>query len=298
MKILTLNTREHKNIEVLARHFSLVEGIEVISWNPQIKSAFDAFDEYKPDILLFHSSLTGLIKKVQLAFPETKFVCEDNSANDTNEFNLTFTTVINNDFKNKKYVYIGYDLASLINRTDKQIYQTDICFHGNLNNQQNMDQFQELVNPIADVRINGRIKFYGIGHTGEFACGVLSDVDQFAAYSQAKVSVVLKNWFDSEAYEAPITLINSLKVNVKTIHNIPELKSEGYYVEDKKSLLETVQGLMENNKTIQEYIDSEVYYRKDTKAAFSGCRSIFQNLQLDTSEIDKKDSILIERYSL
>lgn len=292
MKILTLNTREHKNIEVLARHFSLVEGLEVINWNPQIKSAFDAFDEYKPDIMLFNGSLSRLVNKVRLAFPNTKFVCEDNSSSDTNEFDLTFTTVINKQFQNKKYVYIGYDLASLINRTDKQIYNTDICFHGNLNNQQNMDQFQELVNPIADVRINGRIKFYGVGHTGEFACGVLSDVDQFSAYSQAKVSVILKNWFDSECYESPFTLENSLKTNINTIHNIRDV-SDGYYVNDKQLLLETIQKLL--NMTYSPEINRN---KTADDTALAGCCSIFNKLKLDSVNIQKTEDSLIERYSL
>lgn len=290
MKILTLNTREHKNIEVLARHFSLVEGLEVISWNPQIKSAFDAFDEYKPDIMLFNGSLSRLVNKVRLAFPNTKFVCEDNSAYDVNDFDLTFTTVINKDFKNKKFVYIGYDLASLINKSKKTIYETDICFNGNLNNKQNMEQFQELFNPITDVRINGRVKVYGVNHGGEYACGVLSDIDQFAAYSQAKVSVILKNWFDAESYESPITLVNSLKSNSNTVHNIPEAKSDGYYVEDKKQLLETVQKLVQN--TEQEEINP------DLVTAFHGCSYLFKNLQLDTLKIEEVERILIARYEL
>lgn len=290
MKIMTLNKREHNNIDVLARHFSLVDGIEVINWNPQIKSAFDAFDEYRPDILLFHGSLSQLVNKVRVAFPDTKFVCEDSSANDVNEFDLTFTTVINKQFQNKKYVYIGYDLASLINKTNKQIYETDICFNGNMNNQWNMNQFQELFNPITDVRINGRTKLYGINHGGEYACGVLSDVDQFAAYSQAKVSVVLKNWLDAESYESPIILANSLKSNSNTIHNISDAQTDGYFVEDKKQLLETVQKLIES--------PTELEIDQDLVSAFSGCNNIFDYLQLDTKTIDETNNNLIVRYSL
>lgn len=292
MRILTLNKREHTNIDVLARHFSLIPEIEVINWNPQIKSAFDAFDEYKPDILLFHHSLSGLIMKVRKSFPNTKFVCENNTNEENVDYDLNFTTVCNTSFPIKPFLYIGYDLASLINKSNKLIYSTDVCFNGNMNNQKNIDQFQELVNPISDIRINGRLKFYGIGHTGEYACGVLSDIDQFSAYSQAKVSIILKNWFNNELYESPITLANSLKVNHNTIHNIPEYKNDGYFVENKKQLLEEIQQLTSN----QEYIEKPK--SEFVTTAFSGCLAIFQHLQLDDSKINETATQLIKRYSL
>jgi len=289
MRILTLNKREHVNIDILSRHFSLVEDLQVLSWNPQIKSAFDAFDEYKPDILLFHSSLNHIVEKVRIAFPKTKFVCEDNTGNESYDYDVTFTTMCNKRFPKKSYIYIGYDLASLINKTDKQIYATDICFNGNLNNQKNMNQFQELVNPLSCIRKNNRLKFYGIGHGGEYACGVLSDLDQFSAYSQAKVSIILKNWFDNENYESPFALLNSLKVNANTIHNIPEAITSGFFVDNKKDLLQTLQKLLESSKRES---------GSDLVTAFSSCSSIFQQLSLDDSKINESSSQLIERYKL
>lgn len=287
MRILTLISRFDRNVEALARHFSMMKGFEVINWNPSVKSAFDAFDEFKPDMLLFNSSFNKLVAKVRLNYPNVKFICEDNTDNDENIYDKTFTTIINKDFVNKQYVNIGCDLASYINRTNKPIYQTHICFHGDMKNKMNVDQFQNMFNPATDVRINGCVKLYGINHGGEFACGVLSNFDQFAAYSQAKVCVFLKNWITPELYEAPFAMQNAIKVNQNVIHNIPECMTTGFYVVTIKEMLDTIQKLM---------VSTEKVEPEPVSNTLMACRDILG--QEYTKEIEELVKDLTERYSL
>lgn len=287
MKILTLMSKLDRNIEVLSRHLSMIDGFEVINWNPSIKSAFDAFDEFKPDILLFNSSFNKMIAKVRLQYPKVRFICEDNSSKDENVFDTTFTTIINKEFKHKKYINIGYDLASYINRTNKPIYRTHICFHGDMNNQMNIEQFQKLFNPITDIRINGCVKLYGINHSGEYACGLLSNFDQFAAYSQAKVCVFLKNWLTPELYEASFSMQNAIKVNPNVVHNIPECMTTGFYVENIKEMLDTVQKLMTSTDKVEP---------EPVSHTLMACRDILGDEY--TVEIEAMVKKLTESYSL
>ena len=287
MRILTLISRQDRNIDALSRHFSMLKDFEVVNWNPSVKSAFDAFDEFKPDYMLFSSVFGSQVMKVRESYPNVVFICEDNTANDVNLFDKTYTTVLNKLFNHKDYINIGYDIASYINRTNKPIYHTHICFNGDMNNAKNIEQFQALVNPVTDIRINGCAKLYGLNHGGEYACGILGSNDQFAAYSQAKVCIFLKNWVTDDLYEAPFALQNAIKVNQNLIHNIPECRQIGFYVESKKEMLDTIQKLMTNTETLEP---------EPVSSTLMACRDLLGNEY--TPEIEALTRDLTERYSL
>lgn len=270
MKILVLNSHKNANLRILERHLSIYNPTDVISWNSQIKSAFDAFDEAKPDVIIFDGSMKSFLRKVVREFPSVRFVCEDNSEVDINEYDLTYTTIANHKFENKKYIPILFDIISYIQKNKKEYYYTDICFNQNIINPLNRKDFLNLFIPCTDIRINGNVRIYGPGCGGQYACGLLGELDQFSAYKQSRVCVSMKNYVNPQGhYEISHNFYNMLKVNGKVIHNIPEAADLSSF------LFNNVKDLMDY---IQKLVQEPEIEGLDVASAFSSCSNLMKEL--------------------
>lgn len=269
MKILVLSKPEHTNMAVITNHFAASK-IDVIKWDVRIKSAFDAFIEAKPDVLYYHSSFRSIITKASKQFPQVKLLCEDNESKNIAIDDFAYTTIVNSSDVERPHIEIGCDLISLISKRNKQIYSTDVCCNLHLHNNQNQKQMQEFITPITDIRINPKIKLYGYKQSGEYACGILDNLDEFSAYEQSKVCIALRNYVDEVNYEIPVTFWNMLASNPNVLHNYPTFKGKaGTYVEDVAALMDNIQKAVASNSQASKTV---------VPNAFIACHQILTNL--------------------
>lgn len=282
MKLLFIKT-DDKFLNSLQTHFSLA-GFEVGLWDTSVFSAFDMFDRFRPDIFFFPRSCEKFIGKVRFEYPMTRLVCKDDNLECTDDYDLIFTTGENID-GNRLTVRNAFDMISEIQaRGTNGYYFSDICLNYPIHNRKNAEQYINLFSQFQDARIDGRIRLFGEGHSGEFYCGNLNNREQFLAYNQTRVCACFKNYLNDSIWEIPQEAYNMAIGGGLLLHNYENFHL-GHACYSSEEMANQVQYFIERKEESdrKKKIDQD---NLKTDNYFIRCADLFNAIDLE-SESDK-----------
>lgn len=207
MKILTTNSVKTGIRNAIAR----IPDLDGIMWNPEIKPAFDAFNEFKPDILFAYLSDINKYRAIQKCIGEYKVK----------------TVLFNDSVIPGVSCQEGVKLVDMPYAVDDALYHkvepdpkytADISYINTATN----DMDFNFILPLCD-SMEYNIKIYGnpVSLSPQW-CGHIRDEERRHIFSSTRINIITPNSDKELIYQINACDKNALVLTYKDINNVSE----------------------------------------------------------------------------